>query len=375
MHKNKRITIGLPSCRNAVDRRFPLTPEAVAVLVERGYKVCVEKCAAATIHYSDAAYIRSGAAIVDRATALGCDIVIHLATLDTSDVRNMRRGATLLSLLHAQQQKPETISLLLDRAITAVAVDLILNQSGNTPFADILSEVDGRASIALASSLLADSEQGKGILLGGVAGVVACEVVILGSGIAARAAASSALGLGATVRIFDNDTYRLREAVAQLPAGVISSALHPKVLSHALREADVVVATDMSPACVVNADAVAEMKRGVVIIDLNHDEAPTFPSIEAIDISTTRDAEVASRRVCYTCAGNAVPRTASMALSNAFITLFDDMSVWETSDKLANVCQGVKQAIYTFKGKAVNDRIAEVVGRRRFDIDLFLTMS
>ncbi len=113
------------------------------------------------------------------------------------------------------------------RNIVALAIDLIGDPEGHTPFADILNEIDGRAAIAIASSMLASPAHGKGILLGGVAGIIPCEVLILGAGIAGRAAAASALGLGASVRMLDNDVYRLRRA-AELPGCcVATSVMHP----------------------------------------------------------------------------------------------------------------------------------------------------
>ncbi|MDE5929885.1 MAG: alanine dehydrogenase, partial [Muribaculaceae bacterium] len=126
--------------------------------------------------------------------------------------------------------------------INCIALDLIENSDSRKPFADILNEIDGRAALAIASSLLADSVHGKGILMGGVAGIVPCEVTVLGSGFDALAAARTAIGLGATVRMFDNDSYSLREADRMLGPAVITSAMHPRVLVSALRSADVVVA-------------------------------------------------------------------------------------------------------------------------------------
>lgn len=212
-------SIGLPACNNQSERRFPLTPEAVNMLVERGFRICIEQGAAACIHYTDNQYLRAGATVTDRDEALGCDIVIHLAPADTADIAKMRRGAMLLTLLHPEAQKPAAVKALLARHITAIAIDLVEDDKGHTPFADILAEIDGRASLAIASSLLADATRGKGILLGGIAGIIPCETTIIGSGIAACAAARSAMGLGATVKMFDNDVYRLRLAASPSARG------------------------------------------------------------------------------------------------------------------------------------------------------------
>lgn len=167
----------------------------------------MQENAAACINYNDNQYMRVGVSIATREETLGCDIVIHLAPPDVADIRRMRRGAMLLTLLKPASQTREAVKELLRRHIVAIAIDLIEDSRGCTPFADILAEIDGRASVAMASSLLADASRGKGILLGGVAGIIPCETLIIGSGIAACAAAKSAMGLGATVRMYDNDVY------------------------------------------------------------------------------------------------------------------------------------------------------------------------
>ena len=371
------LSIGLPKSNSPAERRFPLTPEAVEMLVERGYTVKLQHEAAADIHYTDNNYSRCGAQIASRDEVLACDIVLHLAPLSSAEIRKMRSGALLLTLLHAERQTRESIDALIERKIMAVAIDLIKDDRGNTPFADILSEVDGRASIALASSLLANATHGKGILLGGVSGISPCEVVILGSGIAACAAARSAIGQGALVRMFDNDVYRLRSASQSSGLNPATSVLHPRVLLNALRSADVVIATDTTPLHQINADIVSEMKRGVIIFDLNHDNGATFPSLPIVDAASlpTIAHPTTTMRLCYNNAGNAVPRTVSMALSNTFLTLFERIIGCDGISNTLKLLPGLQCATYTFMGKVVNPHIARIVGIRHVDITLILSFS
>lgn len=373
----RSITIGLPKGNSQAERRFPLTPEAAEMLVERGYTIKLQHEAASGIHYTDGNYSRCGVQIVERDEALHCDIVLHLAPLSPSEIRKMRRGALLLTLLHAERQTRESVNALLERGIMAIAIDLIKDERGNTPFADILSEVDGRAAIALASSLLADASNGKGILLGGVAGITPCETVILGSGIAALAAARSAAGAGALVRMFDNDVYRLRSASQEFGANLITSVIHPRVLLNALRSADVVIATDIMPVYAINAETVSEMKRGVIIFDLNHDNGAAFPSLQTIDAATIYcdNRQSVHTRVCYNNLGNAVPRTAAMALSNTFLTLFDRIVECDGINNTLKLLPGLQCAAYTFMGKVVNQRIARNIGIRHVDISLIISFS
>lgn len=375
----RRFTIGLPRSNSHAERRFPLTPEAVNILVERGFTVKMERGAADVIHYTDNRYSRCGAAIVDRAATLQCDIVIHLAPLSVSDVAMMRRGAMLLTLFHTPVKYTRPlVDSLMKRGIMAIALDLVVEEPrGHAPFADILSEIDGRASIAIASALLADATRGKGILLGGVAGIVPCEVMILGSGIAARAAARSAIGLGASVRMFDNDTYRLREAIERLGAGVAGSAQHPHVIDNALRSADIVVATQTDTPVVIDSQRVELMKRGVITFDISDSQGSTFPSMPTIDLAVARscDNTLDGHRVCYVNAGSAVPRTAAMALSNTLIDMLHDVMTCEGMNNALKLTPGLQGATLTFSGHAVNPEIARIAGCRPTDLALFLQLS
>ncbi|MDE6301704.1 MAG: hypothetical protein K2M19_08310 [Muribaculaceae bacterium] len=375
----RKLTLGLPSAATPNERRFPLTPEGAALLVERGFEIRMQAGAAEVIHFSDDAYARVGVMITDRRTAFTSDIVIHLPAISARDAECLRPGTVLLSLLHVAHQSERAIRQLLNRKVIAIALDLVRDPEGHFPFADILSEIDGHAAVSLAAALLADAVHGKGILLGGIPGVVPCEVTVLGAGIAARAAARAAAGLGATVRMFDNDVYRLRKAIFELGNGVIGSALHPKVLASALRSADVVVATPTRHPVEIGYDMVAEMKRGVIAFDLTDRSAgEVFPSLESVDLAGASADECSPLhrlRVCYVNAGSAVPRSSAMALSNTLLTFFDDIMVCDGLTNALKFNQGLSRAAYTFLGRVVNPDIARVVGQRSVDINLFLQFT
>lgn len=374
---HRKFSIGLPRCANSSERRFPLTPEGAEVLAEQGFQIKIEKGAAEAIHYPDSRYILHGAEMVTRQEALQCDIVIHLAPLEPADIRMLRRGAVLLTLLHPEFQSKEIVRGLLERGIISVALDLVRDESGHRPFADILSEIDGRAAMAIASSLLADSVSGKGILLGGVAGLMPCEVTIIGAGIAGMAAARSASGLGSIVRMFDSNVYRLRSAIRELGPQIIGSALHPSAVAKALSTADVVIVTDTDHLKPFGSDVVAGMKTGVITFDLSEREGGMFPSLPTVNLSKARSCDNSSdgHRVCYIHAGSAVPRTAAMALSNTLITMLSDLITLEGVTNALKLSQGMQCAVYTFLGKLTNARVASIIGMRHMDIKLILQFS
>lgn len=374
----RQAVIGLPASSGLLDHRFPLTPEGAGMLVSRGFRVKMERGAADHIHYSDEAYTRYGVEIVDRPETLAADIIVYLPSLDISDARMIKRGSLLLTFLHAEEKDVEVLRTLLRRHVIALALEELTDESGRKPFADILKEIDGRAAIAIASSLLADAIHGKGILLGGVAGVVPCEVMVIGADMAAISAAQTAIGLGAIVKIFDSNIYRLREALRFLGPGVTGSSLHPRVFENALRSADIVVSTDAAgPVGIVDAQLTGLMKRGVICFDLTSHPGSAFPSLQIIDLDLASPSDNTSgpTRLCYVNAGNAVPRTIAMALSNTFVTMLDDILVCDGVANALKLNSGLRAAAFAFLGKCVNRRVARLLDIRMVDINLILQFS
>lgn len=372
--EKRSVTIGLPApLPDDADHRFPLTPEGAAILTERGYAVKIEAGAASALHFTDAAYLRAGASAAPRREVLAADIVISLTPPRPADITAMRRGAMLLTMLRPEAQTREGVRALLDRHIIAIALDLVEDSEGNTPFADILSEIDGRSAIVGAAAMLATPYGGKGILLGGVAGIVPCEVTILGSGIAARAAARSAFGLGAMVRMFDNDVYSLRRAARDLGQWVIGSALHPRVVANALTTADVVVNTltpERAGGFTVDADMAARLKREAIVFDLAPEPGRIFASLRPAAFDGTPHPGA-----CLTDAGSLSPRSSAMALTNTFVTLLHNLNACEGVTNALRLLPGFQRAAITFLGKAVNRRIARIADVRPMDINMFLTLS
>lgn len=389
----RRASIGLPKCANRAEKRFPLTPEAVAALTSRGFEVLIEDGAAATIHYTDSAYVRAGARRASRAATLGADIVIHLAPLAVADIRRLRKGALLLTLANLDRPNArEVIEELLARRVINIAIDRIRDDQGNLPFGDILAELNGRSALTIAAAMLADPVNGKGILLGGIAGVIPCEVTIVGSCLAACAAARSAMGLGAVVRLFDDDVYRLRTALRQLGGGVIGSSIHPHALENALRAADIIVITGAGQPLPIEGNPEGILKRRALIFDLSEAPGNAIAGLRTVDMGAFDDSNPScgttyalfnreadkgggSLRPCFVNAGSAVPRTTAMALSDTFITLLSRISDCGGAGTMLPLSPGLQGAVLTFMGKAVNEDVARLAGVRCTDIRLLLSLS
>lgn len=380
--KQRGITVGLPKNPENGERRFPLTPEAVRTLVDDyGFKVLMEGGAGKAIHYTDQAYASGGAVITDRATTLSADIVITATTLSGIDVNKMRRNATLWTVLEPGLLNVQLVESVNQRAITMLSLTALTRRDGSRPIAETLEEIDGRAAMSVVAGFLADGVHGKGILLGGVAGIVPCEVVVIGAGIAGVAAARSAIGLGATVRMFDNDPCLLRRAETMLGNRVIGSSLHRNVYLHALASADVIINTlkeEAVRAAIIDSTDASMLKKGAILFDLDSHPGTVFPSMRHVDLSPALETmPTLTERICFVSAGSAVPRTSAMALSNAIVPLLASLAMADDRTFMDAVRMNsyLNTALVTFGGKLINADTAKATGLKWFDPAIFMRMS
>lgn len=372
------ITLGLPSTADTGAKTFMLTPEAVAMLVDRGLEVRVERGAGTSIHYDDNRYAAAGARITEHDTTLGSDIVLHPSPMTPRDASRLHRGAIVLTLSNPYRHATATIETYLKLNIISVALDLVSDRAGHHTFADVISRVDGRAAVTIAASLLADPQGTKGILLGGVPGVIPCEVTILGSGMSAIAAAQAAIGMGAIVHLFDDDTYGLCQAQSILGAGVITSAMHPRVLGSALRTADVIIATPTAVPTLIDSSAIDAMKTGAIILDLSDTRSKVFGHIRYHDLATSppKQSDSPQQRTCYTNPGSHVRRTMAMAMSNAFVAMTRD--ILTASDGINNAIHlnpGMQDAVLTMMGRVTNADLARHCGCHAINVRLLIQFS
>lgn len=374
----RRFSLGLPSLRSAVCPGVLLTPEGVSMLASQGIEVRVEKGMGMPIRYDDERYARAGAAIVDGAETWTADVVLYPDYPNAEQAHRMKPHSILMMLKNNRNISVETARTFMERRITVIALDAVTDHRRMHPVSDILGEVSGRAAVMAATSFLAASN-GKGILLGGIAGVNPSETVILGTGMSALAAARSTIGLGGLVRMFDSDPYCLRTAIAELGAAVIGSALHPTVLGHALKSADVVIATRLGRGFAMDSSVLESMKKGVVILDLDDHNgiSGVFPTLECIDVAAALAAGIApGNNICFVNPGGTVQRTAAMAMTNDIIPIVDRL--FGTGRGLINVLKtdpGLRMAVLFFGGKSVNREISERIGARCVDINLMLSFS
>lgn len=372
---SRHLSIGLPAEHNGGEKRFPLTPEGVALLTREGFAVLIERGAGEGIKYSDLHYTEAGAQAVESGEVFRCDVVLKITPLNEEEAASIRPGGLLLTLLQPQYQSASVLKVLMQKRVTAVAIDRVVDDKGRYLFADILDEIDGRAAIVLASELLSNRSGGKGVLLGGVSGVAAAEVLIIGGGLAGRAAARAASGLGALVRIFDNDFYRLRATQLEIGPSVFTSNMHPHVLENAMRSADVVIGTEVPDRGRLGMNYVEMMKRGALLFDLCMDQGGCFETSSCSEAPCNKVYEQCGvLHYCLSSVGSAVARTASMALSNLLVPLLMELNDpamlyghIKTDDRLRN-------AVYLFGGKLTHKELSLRLGLPYYDMALFMSM-
>ena len=373
------LTIGIPKENSRFEKRLALTPEAVALLVDDGHKVILESGAGLPINYSDNYYSESGAHIVDsKAEVFEAALILKISPPTLQEVRMMRPRATVFSFLQQPLFSSTILEAMLAKRINALAYDLIYDDSGTSPFSTAISEIEGASAITLAAELMSNANGGKGILLGGVPGVTPTEVVIIGADVAGTIAARAAMGLGALVKVFDNDIGKLRLMEQNLGRSLFTSTLQPNVMRNTFRSADLLIGAmeyiNKPHRDRISEDLIRELKQGTIVIDLRLAQGGCF--------ETTMEACIPGTPTLYRMHGvlhfcemsisSRVARTASIALSNVFSSLFMKMANSGGVIGLAQRDRDFSSGFYMFSGKMVNAYVANLFNLPVNDIGLFL---
>lgn len=377
MQNNKNLTIGVPRETTYQENRIPLLPEAAGLLVAHGNRVLIESGAGIAAHYSDNEYSETGAEIVySKEEVFNADIVVKVAPPSLQETEMLKARKTVISSLHFAAQEAAYFRKLMDKKITAIAYELIKDKAGTFPVITAMSEIAGNASVFIAAEYLSDPHHGKGILFGGFPGLVPTEVVILGAGTVGEYAARASLGLGASVKVFDNSIYKLRRLQNILESRIYTSVIHPATLGKALASADVAIGaihTDerLSPV-VVTEDMVRKMKSGSVIIDVSIDQGGCFETSRITDHNNPVFKKYDITHFCVPNIASRFPNTASMALSNFFSPVLLKIGEEGGTGNMLLTNYGVRQGVYMFNGNITKPYIGEYFGLPAQDIELLM---
>ncbi len=376
--RRKKISIGIPNDKKNDEKRVALTPEAVNLLVENGNEVILQKGAGTGANYSDKDYAENGAVITDSpARVFSADAVIKVAPFTLQEVDYLKGNQIVMSFLSVLQLSEETLGKLIRKKVTAIALEKIRDINGVMPVMESMSEISGVTSILVASDYLSNHHGGKGVLLGGITGVTPTEVLIIGANTAGEYAARAALGLGSQVKIFDQSLHNLRRFQNLINQRLQTSVFHPQVLKKALKSADVLIGAieleDLRPWYYITEDMVKTMKKGSVIIDLSIDRGGC---IETTECRALRDPVYEKHGVIHFSAWNLpsrMARTASIALSNIFNPLFQEIAEAGGIIQLLKNDRGMRNGVYLFNGILTNETLAQKFGAISKDLDLLIS--
>ena len=376
--KKGTLYIGIPKETSFQERRVALVPEAISLLVANGHRVLVETKSGEGAHFTDRDYSEAGAEIChDRKQVFSCNIIFKVAPVTEEEVEMMPGNQTLISALQISIQPKMILQKLMEKKVTAVAWDYIQDDMGVFPVVRTMGEIAGTTSMLVAGELLSSFNNGKGIMLGGIAGVQPTEVVVIGAGTVGEYATRSALGLGASVKVFDNSLTRLRRLQNDLGTRVYTSVIQPKVLAKALMRADVVIGALRAPLgrtpCVVTEEMIQNMKPDSVVIDVSIDQGGCF---ETSRVTNHNNPTFEKHGVIHYCVPNIasrVSRTASYALSNIFAPLVLEIADGGGCEKLIRTDKGFRHGVYIYNGTLTSSFLGETYSLPYKDLDLLIT--
>ena len=316
------MKIGILKEIKSQENRVSMTPAGVELLVSNGHSIMVEKNAGVGSGFSDNEYEAVGATIVGTPEEIfaACDMLMHVKEILPSEYKLLRKGQIVFTYLHLAADLPQ-IEALMKSECVAIAYETVETADGRLPLLQPMSEVAGRMAIQEAARFLEKTQGGSGILMGGVTGVAPAKVVVLGGGIVGINAAKMACGLGADVTLLDTNIERLRYLGEIMPANCKMIMSNPMILREQVKNADVVIGAVLIAGAktprLITRDMISLMRKGSVMVDVAIDQGGCF---ETSKPTTHADPVYTVDGVIQYCVGNmpgAVPRTSTMALTNA----------------------------------------------------------
>jgi len=315
------MLIGVPKEIKDNEFRVGLIPSSVGELVHHGHKVIVETNAGIGAGLADADYVNAGATIVDSADTIfaEAEMVVKVKEPLAVERKKLRRGQILFTYLHLAPDAAQTHDLVASGAI-CIAYETVTSNSGGLPLLTPMSEVAGRLAPQVGAHSLEKAQGGRGVLLGGVPGVPAAEVVILGGGISGTHAATIAVGMGAKVTVVDRSAEALKRLATQFGTSISTVFSTRSAIEELVKRADLLIGTVLVPGAaapkLVTRDMVKTMKAGAVIVDVAIDQGGC---VETSKATTHSDPTYVVDGVVHYCVANmpgAVARTSTFALNN-----------------------------------------------------------
>ncbi len=370
------FTIGIPKETHMQEKRIMLTPDAVSFLVNNGHQVVIESGAGNNSHYTDLNYANAGAKIVYEAKqAFNQQIVAKIMPPSLEEIEMLKPHGFLISSLQIYTKNKAYFKALSVKKITAICYEYIKDEHNHLPVLRLLSEIAGTTSILIASELLFTHNNGNGLLLGGVTGVRPTEIVIIGGGTVGEYACKAALGLGASVKVFDNSLTKLRRFQDKIGSRVFTSIIDPKELQKALMRCDVAIGAVRSEGrtpILVTEEMVEKMKPGSIIMDLSISNGGCF---ETSEVTSHEKPTIVKHNVIHygvTNITSIVARTTTKALSNFFLQYLNTIAQVGDLKNAIKKDNGLKSGVYMYNGYLTKKELGDLFDLPCIDINLLL---
>ena len=369
--------IGIPKENSFQENRIALTPDAISVLISNGHRVVVEHRAGEGAHFSEKDYSDAGAKIAyDKREVFQCDMIMKSAPVNDEELELLKHNQTIISPIHLPVMKTEILQRKIKKRITALSFENFKDDSGHNPIVRSMSEIAGSAVMLLAGNYLSNANNGKGMLLGGISGIPPTKVVIIGAGIVGEYAARTALAMGSSVKVFDNNIYKLKRMQGNIGVRMWTSAIEPKILAKQLKTCDVAVGALSSfggrTPIVATEEMVSIMRPGSVILDVCIDRGGCF---ETSEITSHESPVFIKHGVIHYCVPN-IPsgfaRTASQAISNVLMPLLLEIGDEGGLEKLVWHKFNIRSGIYLFKGSLTNIYLSQRFNLKYTDLNLLI---
>lgn len=356
------MKIGLPKEIKDNEYRVGLVPAGVRALTDAGHEVFVERHAGQGSGFEDEAFVAAGAKILESADDIWAegDMVVKVKEPIAPEYPRMRDGQVLFTYLHLAPEF-ELTRQMLERKVTGVAYETITDRQGRLPLLTPMSEVAGRMSVQVGATYLEKMNGGRGILLGGVPGVPAADVVIIGGGVVGTEAAKMAVGLGAHVTIIDRDLDRLRELDDIFLSKIQTLASSRYQIHEAIRHADLVIGAVLIPGAsapkLITRDMLKDIPNGSVLVDVAVDQGGCFETTRATTHSNPTYYEEGVLHYCVANMPGAVPRTSTFALTNATLPYALALANKGFEKAIADD-PGLAEGVNTYAGKLTYEAVA-----------------
>ncbi|WP_379548389.1 alanine dehydrogenase [Qipengyuania sp. DSG2-2] len=373
------MRIGCPSEIKNHEYRVGLTPESARELTHRGNEVWIQSGAGLGIGATDAQYIDAGATIVDGPDTIfaECEMVVKVKEPQAEERKKLREGQILYTYLHLAPDPKQTKDLL-ESGVTAIAYETVTGPGGRLPLLTPMSQVAGRMSIQAGANALEKAHGGRGVLIGGVPGVLPAKVVVIGGGVVGFNAAQMAVGLGGDVEILDRDPEVLEKVGTFFEARASTRFSNTTNLEDSLRQADLVIGAVLIPGAaapkLVSREMLKEMKPGAVLVDVAIDQGGCF---ETSRPTTHADPTYVVDDIVHYCVANmpgAVARTSTYALNN--VTLPHALRIAKLGWKDAlRENPHLAEGLNVHKGEVTYKAVATELGYDYRSIDRLLAMD